>query len=74
MLLISQKIPNEKKLCELAAHWEMTSNLNTILQDHTKRQLAGFNLLYEWVNHKGGVRDELVEVLKEIDLLQLADM
>ena len=52
----------------------MTSNLNTILQDHTKRQLAGFNLLYEWVNHKGGVRDELVEVLKAIDLLQLADM
>ena len=74
MLLISQKIPNERKLCELAAHWEMTSNLNTILQDHSKSQLAGFNLLYEWVNHKGGVRDELVEVFIEIGLLQLADM
>ena len=74
MLLISQKIPSPEKLTELAAHLELTSNLNSILRDPPKSKLAGFNLLYEWVKHKGGTRDELVETLRDIDLPQLADM
>ena len=72
MLLISQKIPRPEKLNELAACLELTSNFNTILQDPTKSELAGFNILYEWVKHKGGTRDELVETLRDIDLPQLA--
>ena len=74
MILISKKISKEEKISELAAHLEMTSNLNVIIQDPKRSQLAGFNLLYEWVNHKGGVRDELVEALKEINLPLLAEM
>ena len=74
MLLISQKIPSSKKLNELAAHLELASSLNNILRDPTKSELPGFNLLYEWVNNKGGVRDEMVKVLQEIDLPHLADM
>ena len=74
MLLISQKIPSPKKLNELAAHLEMKSNLNTIFQDPHKSQLPGFELLYEWIEHKGGTRDELVETLRDIDLPQLVDM
>ena len=74
MLLISQKIPSPKKLNELAAHLELTSNLSTILRDPTKSELAGFNLLFEWVKHKGGTRDELVETLRDIDLPQLGVM
>ena len=71
---ISKKIPNEEKLYDLAANFEMTQNFNVILQDPSKQKRAGFELLYEWVNNKGGVRDELVEVLQEIDLPQLAEM
>ena len=71
---ISKKIPNEEKLYDLAANFEMTQNFNVILQDPSKQKRAGFELLYEWVNNKGGVRDEMVEVLQEIDLPQLAEM
>ena len=71
---ISKTISNQEKLHELAAHLEMTQNFNVILQDPSKQKRAGFELLYEWVNNKGGVRDEMVEVLQEIDLPQLADM
>ena len=74
MLDISKKIPNQEKLFELAACLEMTQNFNVILQDPFKQKQAGFELLYEWVNNKGGVRDEMVEVLQEIGLPQLADM
>ena len=74
MLLISKKIPSQKKLKELAACLEMTQNLSYILQDPSKQKRAGFELLYEWVNNKGGVRDEMVEVLQEIDLPHLANM
>ena len=74
MLLISQKFPSPEKLNELAAHLELTASLNSILRDPTKSELAGFNLLYEWVKHKGGVRNELVETLRDIDLPQLAVM
>ena len=74
MLLISQKIPSPKKLNELAAHLELASSLNNILRDPTKSELAGFNLLYEWVKYKGGIHDELVETLRDIDLPQLAVM
>ena len=71
---ISKKIPNEEKLYDLAANFEMTQNFNVILQDPSKQKRAGFELLYEWVNNKGGVRDEMVEILQEIDLPQLAEM
>ena len=74
MLLISKKIPSPEKLNELAALLELTSNLTTILREPTKNQLAGFHLLHEWVIHKGGTRDELVEILRDLDLLQLAAM
>ena len=74
MLHISKKIPNQEKLYQLAACLEMTQNLNYILQDPFKQKRAGFELLYEWVNNKGGVRDEMVEVLQEIDLPHLANM
>ena len=74
MLHISQKIPSPEKLSELAAHLELTSNLNNILRDPTESELAGFNLLYEWVKYKDGTRDELVEALRDIDLPQLAVM
>ena len=50
------------------------TKFNVILQDPSKQKRAGFELLYEWVNNKGGVRDELVEVLQNIDLPQLAQM
>ena len=71
---IGKKISNQEKLFELAANLEMTQNFNVILRDPSRQQRAGFELLYEWVNNKGGVRDEMVEVLQEIDLPQLADM
>ena len=71
---ISKKIPNEEKLYDLAANFEMTQNFNVILQDPSKQKRAGFELLYEWVNNKGGVRDEMVKALQEIDLPQLAEM
>ena len=74
MLLISKRIPSPEKLNELAAHLELTPNLITILREPTKNQLAGFHLLYEWVIHKGGTRDELVEILRDIDLPQLVAM
>ena len=72
MLDISKKIPNQQKLFELAACLEMTQNLKTILQDPSKQTRAGFELLYEWVNNKGGSRNDMVEVLQEIDLPHLA--
>ena len=71
---ISKRITDQEKLFELAANLEMTQNLNVILQDPSKQKWAGFELLCEWVNNKGGVRDEMVEVLQEINLPQLADM
>ena len=71
---ISKKIPNQDKLFELAANLEMTQNLNVILQDPSKQKRGGFELLYEWVNNKGGVRDKMVEVLQEIGLAELAEM
>ena len=74
MLDISKKIPNQEKLYELAACLEMTQNLNVILQDPSKQKRAGFELLYEWVNNKGGVRNEMEKVLQEIELPQLAEM
>ena len=74
MLAISKRIPNQEKFFDLAACLEMAQNFNIILQDPFKQKRAGFELLYEWVNNKRGVRDELVEVLQEIDLPQLAEM
>ena len=74
MLDISKRIPNQEKLFELAACLEMTQNFNVILQDPSKHKQAGFELLYEWVNNKGGVRDEVVKILQAIDLPQLAEM
>ena len=74
MLDISKRIPNQEKLFELAACLEMTQNFNVILQDSSKHKRAGFELLYEWVNNKGGVRDEMVKILQAIDLPQLAEM
>ena len=74
MLDISKKIPNQEKLYELAACLEMTQNLNVILQDPSKQKRAGFELLYEWVNNKGGIRNEMEKVLQEIELPQLAEM
>ena len=74
MLDISKKIPSQEKLFELAACLEMTQNLKIILQDPSKQKRAGFELLYEWVNNKGGGRDHMVEVLQEIDLPHLASM
>ena len=74
MLDISKRIPNQEKLFELAACLEMTQNFNVILQDPSKHKRAGFELLYEWVNNKGGVRDEMVKILQAIDLPQLAEM
>ena len=71
---ISKRISDQEKLFELAANLEMTQNFNVILRDPSKQKRAGFELLYEWVNNKGGVREELVEVLQEIDLPQLAQM
>ena len=71
---ISKRISDQERLFELAANLEMTQNFNVILQDPSKQKRAGFELLYEWVNNKGGVRDELVEVLQKIDLPQLAEM
>ena len=71
---ISKRISDQERLFELAANLEMTQNFNVILQDPSKQKRAGFELLYEWVNNKGGVRDELVEVLQNIDLPQLAQM
>ena len=74
MLDISKKIPNQEKLYELAAHLEMTQTFNVILQDPSKQKRAGFELLYEWVHNKGGVRDKIVDVLFKIDLSQLSEM
>ena len=74
MLLISKNIPNQDTLFELAAHLEMKSNLDIILQDPSKKRRAGFELLYEWIKQKGGARDRLVEVLEGVDLPQLANM
>ena len=71
---ISKRISDQEKLFELVANLEMTQNLNVILQDPSKQKQAGFELLYEWVNNKGGVRDEMVKALQEIDLPQLAEM
>ena len=71
---ISKRISDQEKLFELAANLEMTQNFNVILQDPSKQKRAGFELLYEWVNNKGGVRDEMVKALQEIDLPQLAEM
>ena len=73
-MLISDKIPNEEKLLRLAALWNMTSIFERIQADQTKCKLAGFHLLCEWDRAKDGNRNELVEALKCLKLLQLAQM
>ena len=75
MLMISEKIPNQEKLLtRLAALLNMTSIYERIQEDQSKHKLAGFYLLYEWDRAKDGNRNELVEALKILDLLQLAQM
>ena len=72
MLLISQKFPCPEKLNDLAAHLELASNLSTILRDPTKGELAGFNLLYEWVKYKGGRKSRKASSTSLIDTSQPA--
>ena len=74
MLTISKKIPNQEMLLSLAALLNMTSDLEKIQEDQSKRKLVGFYLLYEWNKAKDGKRNELVDVLKVLDLFQLAQM
>ena len=74
MMMISDKIPNQEKLLRLAALWNMTSIFERIQADQTKHNLAGFYLLYEWDRAKDGDRNELVEALNSLELLQLAQM
>lgn len=73
MQQIAKKISHDK-LPIIAAHFNMTSVLQTIQADQSKNKLTGFYLLYEWRQSAAGKRQELVKALEESDLLLLALM
>ena len=73
MYYISKEIPQDC-LPLLATLFNMTNELQAIQADQSKSKSAGLQLLYQWGQAKAGVRQKLVEALKELDLLQLALM
>ena len=69
LVRVSQEIGD--KLTSLAAVVGMTSQLQTLQRDVTKRDNVCFHLLYDW-ERRGGKRKQLVETLETIGLQQLA--
>ena len=74
MFIISKKLSTKEMLFGLAALLNMTSAFERIQEDQSQRRLAGLHLLCEWDRAKDGKRNELVEALKCLELLQLAQM
>ena len=75
MYKISEQIADNEMLTRFAAYLNMTADLQRIRQDEYKRKSPGFHLLYEWDKNKiNSTREELVRIMKEIDLTSLAQM